>query len=62
MSGSESLYSAGAGVRAAYGDRFRIDAALAVPLKRAGLQTERGDPRLLISFTTRLVPWDPLIH
>jgi hemolysin activation/secretion protein len=31
MSGSESLYSAGAGVRAAYGDRFRIDAALAVP-------------------------------
>jgi hemolysin activation/secretion protein len=57
MSGSESLYSAGAGVRAAYGDRFRIDAALAVPLKRAGLQTERGDPRLLISFTTRLVPW-----
>jgi hemolysin activation/secretion protein len=57
VSGSESLYSAGAGVRAAYGDRFRIDAALAVPLKRAGLQTERGDPRLLISFTTRLVPW-----
>jgi len=57
ISGSQSLYSAGAGVRAAYGDRFRLDVALAVPLKRAGLQTDRGDPRLLISFTTRLLPW-----
>jgi hemolysin activation/secretion protein len=57
MSGSQSLYSAGAGVRAAYGDRARIDLALAVPLKRAGLQTERGDARILLSFTTRLLPW-----
>ncbi len=57
MSASQSLYSAGGGVRAAYGDRFRLDLALAVPLKRAGVQTERGDARLLISFTTRLVPW-----
>ena len=57
MSGSQSLYSAGAGVRAAYGDRARLDLALAVPLKRAGHQTDRGDVRLLVSFTTRLVPW-----
>jgi hemolysin activation/secretion protein len=57
ISGSQSLYSAGAGVRAAYGDRFRLDLALAVPLKRAGLQTERGDARILLSFTTRLLPW-----
>jgi hemolysin activation/secretion protein len=57
MSGSEGLYSVGAGVRAAYGDRFRVDAALAVPLKRTGLQEERPDPRFLISFTTRLLPW-----
>lgn len=57
MSGSQSLYSAGAGVRAAYGDRARLDLALAVPLKRAGLQTDRGDVRLLVSLTTRLVPW-----
>jgi hemolysin activation/secretion protein len=57
LSGSESLYSAGAGLRAAYGDRFRIDATLAVPLKRTFLQEERPDPRFLISFTTRLLPW-----
>jgi hemolysin activation/secretion protein len=57
VSGSEKLYSVGGGVRAAYGDRFRIDAALAVPLKRTGLQEERPDPRFLISFTTRLLPW-----
>ena len=57
LSGSQSLYSAGAGVRASYGDRARIDAVLAVPLKRAGFQTERGDVRFLISLTTRLVPW-----
>jgi len=55
--GSFHLYSAGGGLRAAYGDKFRIDAAIAVPLKRAGFQTERGDARFLISFTTRLVPW-----
>jgi hemolysin activation/secretion protein len=56
--GSDNLVSAGGGVRVGFGDRFRIDASLAVPLKRAGLQTERGDPRLLISFTTRLLPWN----
>ncbi|SMF70831.1 ShlB/FhaC/HecB family hemolysin secretion/activation protein [Allosphingosinicella indica] len=55
--GSESLYSAGAGVRASWGDRARLDLSLAVPLKRAGLQTDRGDARVLLSFTTRLVPW-----
>jgi hemolysin activation/secretion protein len=58
LRGSEKLYSAGAGLRAAYGERARIDVALAVPLKRTGLQTDRGDARLLISFTTRLAPWD----
>lgn len=57
VSGSQSLTSAGGGLRLAYGDRARLDLALAVPLKRAGLQEERGDARLLINFTTRLVPW-----
>jgi hemolysin activation/secretion protein len=55
--GSENLISAGGGLRVAFRDRFRLDATLAVPLKRAGFQEERGDPRLLISFTTRLLPW-----
>ena len=53
----QRLSSVGAGVRAAFGDRFRLDALLAVPLERAGLATRRGDPRLLVSLTTRLWPW-----
>jgi hemolysin activation/secretion protein len=55
--GSQTLASAGAGVRAVYGDRAQLDVVLAVPLKRAGLFTERPDPRLLVSLTTRLWPW-----
>jgi hemolysin activation/secretion protein len=57
IAGSQSLSSAGGGVRVAYGDRARLDLTLAVPLKRAGLQEERGDVRLLLNLTTRLVPW-----
>jgi hemolysin activation/secretion protein len=53
----DRLASVGGGVRAAWDDRARLDLALAVPLSRAGLQTERPDPRLLLSFTTRLWPW-----
>jgi hemolysin activation/secretion protein len=55
--GGRSLASAGAGLRAALGDGARLEAVLAVPLERAGLQGRRGDPRLLLSFTTRLWPW-----
>lgn len=55
--GPQDLSSAGGGVRVAYGDRARLEVALAVPLERAGLQTERGNPRLLVSLTTRLLPW-----
>ena len=53
----QKLTSVGAGVRAVYDNRYRLDVTLAVPTKRAGFQTERPDPRLLISFTTRLLPW-----
>ena len=51
------LSSVGGGVRAAYGHLFRLDLLLAAPLDRAPLQTRRGSPRLLVSFTTRLWPW-----
>jgi hemolysin activation/secretion protein len=54
---SERLSSAGGGLRADMGERFRLDATLAVPLERVGLQTKRGDPRFLITLTTRLLPW-----
>ncbi|MET0371650.1 MAG: ShlB/FhaC/HecB family hemolysin secretion/activation protein [Sphingobium sp.] len=55
--GGETLLSVGGGVRASYAERFRLDLTLAVPTRRVGLQTEREDPRLLVSFTTRLWPW-----
>jgi hemolysin activation/secretion protein len=51
------LTSAGAGVRATYGDLGRLDVALAFPLEKAGLLTRKPDPRLLVSLTTRLLPW-----
>jgi hemolysin activation/secretion protein len=55
--GRQRLSSIGAGVRAAYGDRFRIDLLVAEPLDRLPFQTSRGDTRFLVSLTTRLWPW-----
>ena len=52
-----SLLSVGGGLRAAFGDGARLEAMVAVPLERAGLQAQRGGPRLLFSLTTRLWPW-----
>jgi len=49
----QKLYSAGGGMRVAWGDRARLDVALAVPLNRGGFLAERPDPRLLISFTSQ---------
>lgn len=49
----QKLYSAGGGLRTAYGNLGRIDMTLAVPLNRAGFLTQRPDPRLLVSFTTQ---------
>jgi hemolysin activation/secretion protein len=57
LTGGRSLASAGAGLRAALGDGARLEAVLAVPLERAGVPAERGDPRLLVSLATRLWPW-----
>jgi hemolysin activation/secretion protein len=53
----EKLQSAGGGVRVAFGDRFQLDGTAAIPLRRAGLQTRRGDTRFLMTLTTRLLPW-----
>jgi len=51
------LFSAGAGLRVAWGDRARLDVTAAVPLKRAPNDLKRGDTRVMVSLTTRLVPW-----
>lgn len=49
----QKLYSAGGGMRVAYGDRARLDATIAVPLNRGGFLAQRPDPRFLLSFTTQ---------
>jgi hemolysin activation/secretion protein len=53
---SNHLNSVGAGARVAF-DRFTLDAAVAVPLTRVGLDDKKPDPRFLISLTSRLWPW-----
>ena len=53
----DELQSAGGGIRAILGNRAQADLTLAVPLTRAGFLAEAPDPRLLVSFTTRLWPW-----
>ncbi|MBU6394884.1 MAG: ShlB/FhaC/HecB family hemolysin secretion/activation protein [Sphingomonadales bacterium] len=54
---AQRLSSAGGGVRADLGARFRLDASVAVPLDRAGFNGRRPAPRILITLTTRLLPW-----
>ncbi|AWW74031.1 hemolysin [Erythrobacter sp. KY5] len=48
---NDELYSTGAGARLSFAGRYGLDALVAVPLKRAGLQTERGDVRVLFTLT-----------
>ena len=57
IAGSAALYSAGGGLRGAISDRLNLDAALAVPLKDAGLLGRRGDVRFLLTLTARILPW-----
>ncbi|MCT2557465.1 ShlB/FhaC/HecB family hemolysin secretion/activation protein [Tsuneonella sp. YG55] len=51
------VLTAGAGVRGRWKDRFDFGLTFAAPLRRAGYQTERSDPRLLFTLTARLLPW-----
>jgi hemolysin activation/secretion protein len=51
--GRQRLYSAGGGVRVVWGDRLRIDLAVAEPLSRAGLGGTRPKTRFLISLSTQ---------
>ncbi len=47
----DDLASVGAGARLSFG-RYSLDGFIAVPLKRAGLQAERGDVRVLFTLGT----------
>ncbi len=53
----DRLWSAGAGVRAAWGDRMQGDFMIAVPLETPDLALRRGDVRAMFSLTARLFPW-----
>lgn len=50
---SDEIFSLGGGVRFNYGNRARLDVALAVPLERTNFQTSTPDPRLLVSLFVR---------
>lgn len=52
----QRLWSVGGGMRAAWGQRARLDLTLAAPLNRTPLQPER-DVRLLVTLSTKLLPW-----
>jgi len=49
----QKLFSAGGGMRIAYGDVGRLDMTLAVPLNKGGFLPSKPDPRFLVSFTTQ---------
>ena len=53
----DSLWSAGGGIRAAWGSRMQGDFTVAVPLDRPDLALDRGDVRVMFSLTARLLPW-----
>ena len=54
--GADHLKSAGGGVRAELGDRMRLDTAVAVPLEKTGFNNRKGDVRLLVTLTGRILP------
>ncbi|MBU3993512.1 MAG: ShlB/FhaC/HecB family hemolysin secretion/activation protein [Alphaproteobacteria bacterium] len=52
------LVSAGGGVRTRWGDHGDFNLFLAVPLEAAPGRTTLGPARLLLTFSTRLIPWN----
>ena len=51
------LSSAGGGLRLNWGGRARLEAVVAVPLSTLPGETQRRDPRVLLSLTTNILPW-----
>jgi hemolysin activation/secretion protein len=54
--GAEHLKSAGGGIRAELSDRLRLDGVVAVPLEKAGFDNRKGDVRMLVTLTSRILP------
>jgi hemolysin activation/secretion protein len=53
----DRLWSAGGGMRVAWGRGLQGDFLVAVPLERPDLAPTRGDVRFLFTLTARLFPW-----
>lgn len=53
----DRLWSAGGGMRVAWGRGIQSDFIVAVPLERPDLALSKGDVRLLFTLTARLFPW-----
>ncbi len=53
----DRLWSAGGGVRVAWGGGLQSDFLVAVPLERPDLAPRTGDVRFMFSLTARLFPW-----
>lgn len=53
----DRLWSAGGGLRIAWGRGMQTDMLIAVPLERPDLAPRRGDVRFMVSLTARLLPW-----
>lgn len=53
----DRLWSAGGGVRLAWGSGIQSDFLVAVPLERPDLAATGGEVRFLFSLTARLLPW-----
>ncbi len=53
----DRLWSAGGGLRVAWGSGVQSDFLVAVPLVRPDLAATKGDVRFLFSLTARLLPW-----
>jgi hemolysin activation/secretion protein len=54
--GADRLTSAGGGIRTELNDRLRLDTAVAVPLEKTGFDNRKGDVRLLVTLTGRILP------
>ena len=52
----DHLKSAGGGIRGELTDRLMFDTVVAVPLEKTGLANRKGDVRLLVTLTSRILP------
>jgi hemolysin activation/secretion protein len=52
----DHLKSAGGGIRGELTDRLIFDTAVAVPLEKTGIANRKGDVRLLVTLTSRILP------